>query len=192
LVLANSLTDKVWSEEHVSEDFRLSLRLQIAGFEMRLAIYYVDEFKEGVSLTVFDELVRWEKYAYGTNELVFNPLKKWYKGRIIGLYLRFFSSNIKSSSKLMVLLYTFSYYAIAIGLPLTLMNYLLVGWLPDALNLFYVNSWKVPVVILIIFNMIVGHRYHTLINSNPFSHQLPIPLFATALTRKRSLRRPSR
>jgi len=64
-------------------------------------------------------------------------------------------SNIKPSSKLMVLSYTFTYYAIAIGLPLTLANYLLVGWFPDTLDQFYVNSWKVTVVILIIFNVIV-------------------------------------
>jgi hypothetical protein len=139
----------------VSEDFHLSLRLQIAGFEMRLASYHGEDFKEGVSLTVFDELARWEKYAYGTNELVFNPLRKWYKGPITGLYLSYFMSNIKSSSKLMVLSYTFTYYAIAIGLPLTLANYLLVGWFPDTLDQFYVNSWKVTVVILIIFNVIV-------------------------------------
>lgn len=28
------------------------------------------EFKEGVSLTAFDELLRWEKYSYGCSELV--------------------------------------------------------------------------------------------------------------------------
>ncbi|RDI75581.1 hypothetical protein Vi05172_g13734 [Venturia inaequalis] len=29
---------------------------------------------EGVSLTIYDELARWEKYVYGCNELGFNPL----------------------------------------------------------------------------------------------------------------------
>jgi hypothetical protein len=157
----DALIAKVWSESHVSEDFHLSLRLQIAGFQMRLASYHGEDFKEGVSLTVFDELARWEKYAYGINELVFNPLWKWYKGPITGLYLRyFFMSNIKSSSKLMVLSYTFTYYAIAVGLPLTLANYLLVGWFPDTLDQFYVASWKVIVVILIIFNVIVSSHHH--------------------------------
>lgn len=59
-----------WSESHVSEDFDMSLRLQTAGFVVRLASYDNGEFKEGVSLTVFDELLRWEKYAYGCSELV--------------------------------------------------------------------------------------------------------------------------
>lgn len=140
----------------MSEDFHLSLRLQIAGFELRLASYHGGEFKEGVSLTVFDELARWEKYAYGTNELVFNPLRKWYRGPFTRLYLRYFLSNIKPSSKLMVLSYTCTYYAIAAALPLTLMNYLLVGWWPNTLDGFYVTSWKVFPIVLIIFNVIVS------------------------------------
>jgi hypothetical protein len=125
---------------------------------MRMASYHKEDFKEGVSLTVFDELARWEKYAYGINELVFHPFWKWYKGPTTRLYFSYFMSNIKSSSKLMVLSYTFTYYAIAVGLPLTLMNYLIVGWFPNTLDQFYVSSWKVIVVTLVIFNVIVGSR----------------------------------
>lgn len=51
-----------WSESHVSEDFTVALRLQIGGSIIRLATYHDDEFKEGVSLTIYDELARWEKY----------------------------------------------------------------------------------------------------------------------------------
>jgi Glycosyl transferase family group 2 len=50
-----------WSESHVSEDFDIALRLQIQGNIIRLASYHNDEFKEGVSLTIYDELSRWEK-----------------------------------------------------------------------------------------------------------------------------------
>ena len=50
-----------WSENHVSEDFDMALRLQIAGNIVRLATYHNNEFKEGVSLTIYDELARWEK-----------------------------------------------------------------------------------------------------------------------------------
>jgi cellulose synthase/poly-beta-1,6-N-acetylglucosamine synthase-like glycosyltransferase len=50
-----------WSESHVSEDFDMALRLQIAGNIVRLATYHNNEFKEGVSLTIYDELARWEK-----------------------------------------------------------------------------------------------------------------------------------
>lgn len=50
-----------WSDKHVSEDFDIALRLQIAGNVIRFASYHGDGFKEGVSLTVHDELSRWEK-----------------------------------------------------------------------------------------------------------------------------------
>jgi hypothetical protein len=46
---------KYWSDSHVSEDFDQALRLQIAGFIIRLASYHHGGFEEGVSLTVFDE-----------------------------------------------------------------------------------------------------------------------------------------
>jgi hypothetical protein len=52
-----------WSENHVSEDFDMALRLQIAGNIVRLATYHDNEFKEGVSLTIYDELARWEKFV---------------------------------------------------------------------------------------------------------------------------------
>lgn len=50
-----------WSESHVSEDFDIALRLQIGGNVVRLASYHGAGFKEGVSLSIFDELDRWEK-----------------------------------------------------------------------------------------------------------------------------------
>lgn len=50
-----------WSESHVSEDFDIALRLQTAGMITRCANYHNNEFKEGVSLTIYDEISRWEK-----------------------------------------------------------------------------------------------------------------------------------
>lgn len=52
--------EKYWSENTVSEDFDMALRLQSQGYIVRLASYK-DGYKEGVSLTVYDELARWEK-----------------------------------------------------------------------------------------------------------------------------------
>ncbi|KAK6537011.1 hypothetical protein TWF281_001215 [Arthrobotrys megalospora] len=57
-----------WSESHVSEDFDLALRLQVAGNVVRLATYHgLRGFQEGVSLTIYDELARWEKYLTSRN-----------------------------------------------------------------------------------------------------------------------------
>ena len=75
--------EKFWSESHVSEDFEMSLKLQCNGYIIRLAAWDNAGFKEGVSLTVYDELARWEKYAYGCNELLFHPIRTWlWKGYV--------------------------------------------------------------------------------------------------------------
>jgi cellulose synthase/poly-beta-1,6-N-acetylglucosamine synthase-like glycosyltransferase len=58
--------EKWWAETTVSEDFDMALRLQSKGYDLRFSAYFGSEgFQEGVSLTVYDELARWEKYAYG-------------------------------------------------------------------------------------------------------------------------------
>jgi hypothetical protein len=57
--------EKIWSEENVSEDFDMAMRLIKGGWAIRWATYSNGGFKEGVSLTVDDELNRWQKYAYG-------------------------------------------------------------------------------------------------------------------------------
>jgi hypothetical protein len=62
--------EKFWSESHVSEDFDMSLRLQCDGYIIRLAAWAGEGFKEGVSLTVYDELARWEKYAFPPNVFI--------------------------------------------------------------------------------------------------------------------------
>ncbi|KAI0264807.1 hypothetical protein BGY98DRAFT_1039088, partial [Russula aff. rugulosa BPL654] len=41
-------------------------------------------YSEGVSLTCDDELNRWQKYSYGCNEQIFNPLvQRWRSGPVI-------------------------------------------------------------------------------------------------------------
>jgi cellulose synthase/poly-beta-1,6-N-acetylglucosamine synthase-like glycosyltransferase len=147
---------KFWSESHVSEDLHLSMRLQIAGFEIRMASYHGEEFKEGVSVTVFDEVARWQKYAYGTNELIFNPIRYWHRGPFTSLYVQYLLSGVKPATKISLISYTFTYYALAMALPLALLNYFLFGLWPDTLDQFFVASWKALVVILSIFYVIVS------------------------------------
>ncbi|KAA8646655.1 glycosyltransferase family 2 protein [Aspergillus tanneri] len=135
------------------EDFDLALRLQIAGNVIRLANYHHREFKEGVSLTIYDELARWEKYAYGCNELVFNPLRTWlWRGPCTRLFMTFLWSNLQLSSKLTILGYISSYYAIASGFPLSILNYFLVGWFNGYLDKFYMESWKIFLSLIIVFS----------------------------------------
>lgn len=151
----NSTTpyEKFWSESHVSEDFDISLRLQTIGYHIRLGAYCGDEFKEGVSLTVYDELARWEKYAYGCNELLFHPLKRWWRrGPITPLFRTFLFSNMPLGSKTTILAYIGTYYAIGYSWLGTLMNYFLIGWLNGHLDHYYMNSWRVWVALIVIFS----------------------------------------
>ena len=144
--------EKFWSENTVSEDFDMALRLQTFGYTIRLAAYYGDKFKEGVSLTVYDELARWEKYAYGCNELIFNPIQYWfYKGPLTALFCRFIISNMPLSSKLTILAYIGTYYALASAWFLTILNYFLVGLLIGNLDRYYIDSFKIYFSIVVVF-----------------------------------------
>lgn len=145
--------DKFWSESHVSEDFDMSLRLQCSGYIIRLAAWAGEGFKEGVSLTVYDELARWEKYAYGCNELLFHPIRTWlWRGPFTPLFRRFLFSNIRLTSKITVISYIGTYYAIGAAWIMTSVNYFLMGWFNGYLDKYYVDSWKVWFSIIIVFN----------------------------------------
>ena len=145
--------EKFWSESHVSEDFDMSLRLQCNGYIIRLAAWAGEGFKEGVSLTVYDELARWEKYAYGCNELLFNPIRVWlWKGPFTPLFRRFLFSNIRFTSKITIVSYIGTYYAIGAAWILTTVNYFAIGWFNGYLDKYYIDSWKVWFSIVIVFN----------------------------------------
>lgn len=180
--------EKFWSESHVSEDFEMSLKLQCNGYIIRLAAWAGDGFKEGVSLTVYDELARWEKYAYGCNELLFEPIRTWlWRGYVdtfpaeasftdvtcrpfTPLFRKFLFSNIRFTSKVTIISYIGTYYAIGAAWVLTVANYFAIGWFNGYLDKYYsksysqdlqyrisltydiVDSWKVWFTIVIVFN----------------------------------------
>jgi hypothetical protein len=145
--------EKFWSESHVSEDFDMSLRLQCSGYIIRLAAWAGEGFKEGVSLTVYDELARWEKYAYGCNELLFHPIRLWpINGLFTPLFRRFLFSNIRFTSKVTIISYIGTYYAIGAAWIMTTANYLAIGWYNGFLDKYYIDSWKVWFSIVIVFN----------------------------------------
>ncbi|KAF2627592.1 hypothetical protein BU25DRAFT_439989 [Macroventuria anomochaeta] len=146
---------RFWSESHVSEDFDMALRLQIKGNTIRLANYHNGGFKEGISLSIFDELDRWEKYAYGCSELVFNPIHTWLlKGPFTPLFRKFLGADLQPSSKMTIVGYISSYYALASAVPLGLLNYFLIGWFNGRLDRFYVESFQIFVALLVVFNLI--------------------------------------
>merc|ERR1712176_1338588 len=145
--------EKYWSEETVSEDFDMALRVQTAGYIVRLGGYTGDGYKEGVSLTVYDELARWEKYAYGCNELIFHPLKDWpRRGPFTKLFRNFMTSCMPFPSKITIMAYVGTYYALGSAWLLTLLNYFLTGWMNGFLDKYYLDSFKVYFAIIIVFS----------------------------------------
>ncbi|KAL9708789.1 hypothetical protein Ac2012v2_007943 [Leucoagaricus gongylophorus] len=142
---------KIWSENNVSEDFDMALRLQMQGYIIRWATYSEGGFKEGVSLTVDDELNRWQKYSYGCNELIFNPLKDWWRLGPINKQLRVFMwSNAPVHYKLSMMAYMFSYYGLAAAAMLSVLNYCLLG-LSYEVDGYYLKSFEIWLACMVVF-----------------------------------------
>ena len=147
--------EKWWSESTVSEDFDMALRLQAEGYIVRLGAYKNGGYEEGVSLTVYDELARWEKYAYGCNELIFHPFKDWiFKGPFTKLFRTFICSNMPLHSKMTIMAYIGTYYALGSSWILTLMNYVIIGLWNGHLDKYYLDSFKIYFSIVIVFTAV--------------------------------------
>jgi cellulose synthase/poly-beta-1,6-N-acetylglucosamine synthase-like glycosyltransferase len=144
--------EKFWSESSVSEDFDMALRLQCAGYILRFGAYTAEGFKEGVSLTVYDELNRWEKYAYGCNELLFYPVRYWpVRGLFTPLFRRFVTSNMRITSKITILAYIGTYYALGAAWILSMLNYFLIGWFNGYLDKYYLDGFKAFFALILVF-----------------------------------------
>ncbi|KAG8215894.1 glycosyl transferase family group 2-domain-containing protein [Butyriboletus roseoflavus] len=142
---------KIWSESNVSEDFDMALRLQLKHYSIRWASYSQGGFKEGVSLTVDDELNRWQKYSYGCSELIFNPLIHWWRLGPINKQLRIFVwSDAPVHYKMSMMAYMFSYYGIAASAALSILNYFLLGFGIQT-DGYYIHSFEVFLAILAVF-----------------------------------------
>jgi len=142
---------KIWSETNVSEDFDMALRLQLKDYIIRWATYSDGGFKEGVSLTCDDELNRWQKYAYGCNELMFYPIIEWWRKGPINKQLRtFIWSNAPVHYKISMMSYMFSYYGLAAAAMLSLLNYLLLGWGYEVSG-FYEKSFEIWLACTVVF-----------------------------------------
>lgn len=146
---------RYWSEEHVSEDFELALRLQTAGYATRLAVYDDKEWFEGVSITVYDEISRWTKYAWGCSELMFNPFKLWFKKgpftSTIALFLR--SKRVPLAAKFSSLFYMWTYWIIGLTWIYCIVNYLIYGWFAGAVDKAYVDQFGILIAVCVIFGL---------------------------------------
>ncbi|KAJ7829002.1 glycosyl transferase family group 2-domain-containing protein [Mycena olivaceomarginata] len=137
---------KQWSESNVSEDFDLALRLLLGGYTLRWATYSEGGFKEGVSLTVVDELARWQKYAYGCDEIIFNPFIRWWRKGPISDQLRGFVWSIAPVHYKIGMMS----YGIAAATVGSILNYLLLGLAPQ-LDRFYLHSFEILLACTVVF-----------------------------------------
>ncbi|KAI0746496.1 glycosyl transferase family group 2-domain-containing protein [Daedaleopsis nitida] len=143
--------EKIWSESNVSEDFDMALRLQMRGYIIRWSTYSQGGFKEGVSLTIDDEINRWQKYAYGCNEMLFNPVIQWWRKGPIGHQMhKFMWSNAPLHYKLSMLAYMSSYYGIAAAFTISVLNYVLLG-LQFPVDGFYMHSFEIWLATTVVF-----------------------------------------
>ncbi|KAJ6474591.1 glycosyl transferase family group 2-domain-containing protein [Mycena vitilis] len=136
--------EKIWSETNVSEDFDMALRLLLRGYIIRWATYSNGGFKEGVSLTVDDELNRWQKYAYGCSELLFHPLIQWWRrGPVTSQIHKFlWCKAAPMHYKISMMAYMFSYYGIAASITIGVLNYVLLGF-EFPVDGFYIPSFEI-------------------------------------------------
>ncbi|KAK7015029.1 Glyco-trans-2-like domain-containing protein [Favolaschia claudopus] len=136
--------EKIWSESNVSEDFDMALRLLLRGYIIRWATYSKGGFKEGVSLTVDDELNRWQKYSYGCSELLFHPLIQWWRrGPVTAQIHKFlWCKAAPIHYKISMMAYMFSYYGIAASVTIGVLNYVLLGF-EFPVDGFYIPSFEI-------------------------------------------------
>ncbi|KAJ9474297.1 Glyco_trans_2-like domain-containing protein [Pseudozyma hubeiensis] len=145
---------QIFSSQHVSEDYELAMRLQMAGYCVRWATYSNQEFREGVSLNPSDEKARWQKYAFGACEILFNPFVRWYKGPFTGLFWRFmWSRNVHTAGKLGMLSYLFSYFALGISLPLTVTMAVVQGLFWPTLDTSFRPVFDTWIAVIVVFNL---------------------------------------
>ncbi|KAJ7076004.1 glycosyl transferase family group 2-domain-containing protein [Mycena belliarum] len=148
--------EKIWSEANVSEDFDMALRLLLRGYIIRWATYSRGAFKEGVSLTVDDELNRWQKYAYGCSELLFHPLVQW---RRRGPVTRQIHQFLWCKAAPMHYKISMMAHGIAASVTIGLLNYVLLGF-EFPVDGFYIPSfeiWLATTVVLFFGTGTVGY-----------------------------------
>jgi len=128
------------------------MRLLKGGWGIRWATYSNHGFKEGVSLTVDDELNRWMKYTFGVNELLFNPFIHWFRHGPISHQIHNFiwAKSVPFHYKISNMAYMFSYYGIAASFPISVINYVVLGFMLPV-DQFYRHSFEIWLATTVIF-----------------------------------------
>lgn len=119
---------KWWSEDNVSEDFDMSLRLNINGYYGRYITYTGPGFIEGVSLCYSDEIIKFRRYSYGACEIMFNRFFDWWGNGVFTKKIKTYilSGTIPWASKFSMVGYLFTYFAMSTAVIIVPINYVCV------------------------------------------------------------------
>lgn len=147
----------IFSPHHVSEDFEMALKMQLKGYIVRWATYSDEGFTEGVSFNPEDEVTRYQKYAYGCSEIVFNPLRYWLtRGPLSKLFRSFLFSNVPTAYKISTMSYMSTYYALGVSFPLTMAMFAVQGLFYPWLDPSFLPNFDVWVTVSLIFTLCGG------------------------------------
>jgi hypothetical protein len=87
--------------------------------------------------------------------MIFHPLKDWvFKGPFTRLFLLFLTSTMPLPSKITIMAYIGTYYAIGSAWIFTILNYFLIGFFNGALDHYYIDSFRVYVAIVFVFTIL--------------------------------------
>jgi hypothetical protein len=122
-----------WSEDRVSEDFDMSMRMAANKQYGRYVTHTGFGFLEGVSLSYDDEVSKFRKFAFGSSEIMFNPFIKWFScgGPLSGTFRNYIrAKHIPWHSKIVLTGYMFTYFAMAWGFGLLPINCVFYAYSP--------------------------------------------------------------
>jgi hypothetical protein len=158
----NKISDYIeyWNENGVSEDFSLSLDLYIKGYYGKY-IYFDYGFKEGVTLNIDDEIVKFSKYAFGVNEIMFYPINRWHIDGILSSRIIQFimTKKIQFHIKLSILSYIGIYYSMATSPLISFINFYLFDFNTKNIIKNIITTVIIFFILTIISNIIVRIRH---------------------------------
>jgi len=164
-----------WSETQVAEDFDLLFRMHGAGYFGRYVAFPGLDFGEGMRRTFSEEAAWIRKIAFGTSNLMFNPIREWSRLGILQKSYRDYlkSRTVPMHTKVNLNVYLISYYGFAVVFLAALAQVFL-------LPLGYVLEVFFPTYAIIILaqNFIISGVLHPLALSILRHRLRPFPQFA--------------
>lgn len=144
-----------WSENCVSEDFDLFIKLANQGKFGRFVLYTGPNFKEGVSLSFDDEIIKYKRFAFGACEICFNPFKKWLtKGPFSPTFWRFLGCQLSIIEKLNVIFYLCTYFAMSTAFYFCIAECFAIAFYPKLYSLYLSTGFNTMISCLVIFGLI--------------------------------------